>query len=198
MEKYTKYNNMAFDSFDIDRILKSMDNAQGFLLSTVFQKKFSMDINLKRHEDMKNWISSKELPYLVLDGVQKVSDPDSGKILDYSILYILTFFRDDKISIEGFQDLAQILLKRYDLNTIITKLPNSNNLETWNREAERKAFRNITSTTTQGLTKDFFLGLNKKKEKFFFVGIENQSEDAGPFIRKVKKRDYSDMDRQIA
>jgi hypothetical protein len=198
MKKYNKYNNMDFEEFNLDRIMNTMEDSSGFILSTVFQKKFSLDVNLKRHEDMKNWLKSKSLDYLVLDGVQKVLDHDNGKILDYSILYILLFYRNDKLSEQEFQELAQILLKRYDLKTIITKLPNSRDLETWNREAERKVFRNITSNNMESLIKGFFLGLNKKREKFYFLGIEKESEEKNIFYNKIAKRRLSNDARAIA
>lgn len=198
MKKYNKYNNMDFEEFNLDRIMNSMEDSSGFILSTVFQKKFSLDVNLKRHEDMKNWLKSKNLDYLVLDGVQKVIDQDNGKVLDYSILYILLFYRNDKLSEQEFQELAQILLKRYDLKTIITKLPNSRDLETWNRDAERKVFRNITSNNMESLIKGFFLGLNKKREKFYFLGIEKENLEKNVFFRKIEKKKHSNDVRAIA
>lgn len=198
MKKYNKYNNMDFEEFNLDRIMNSMEDSSGFILSTVFQKKFSLDVNLKRHEDMKNWLKSKNLDYLVLDGVQKVIDQDNGKVLDYSILYILLFYRNDKLSEQEFQELAQILLKRYDLKTIITKLPNSRDLETWNRDAERKVFRNITSNNMESLIKGFFLGLNKKREKFYFLGIEKENLEKNVFFRKIEKKHPSNDARAIA
>lgn len=198
MKKYNKYNNMDFEEFNLDRIMNSMEDSSGFILSTVFQKKFSLDVNLKRHEDMKNWLKSKNLDYLVLDGVQKVIDQDNGKVLDYSILYILLFYRNDKLSEQEFQELTQILLKRYDLKTIITKLPNSRDLETWNRDAERKVFRNITSNNMESLIKGFFLGLNKKREKFYFLGIEKENLEKNVFFRKIEKKQHSNDARAIA
>jgi hypothetical protein len=198
MKKYNKYNNMDFEEFNLDIIMNSMEDSSGFILSTVFQKKFSLDVNLKRHEDMKNWLKSKNLDYLVLDGVQKVIDQDNGKVLDYSILYILLFYRNDKLSEQEFQELAQILLKRYDLKTIITKLPNSRDLETWNRDAERKVFRNITSNNMESLIKGFFLGLNKKREKFYFLGIEKENLEKNVFFRKIEKKQHSNDARAIA
>jgi hypothetical protein len=189
---------MDFEEFNMDRILNTIEDSSGFILSSVFQKKFSLDVNLKRHEDMKIWLKTKNLDYLVLDGVQKVTDQDSGRILDYSILYILLFYRADKMSEEEFQELAQILLKRYDLKTIITKLPHSNDLETWNREADRKVFRNITSNNMESLIQGFFLGLNKRKEKFYFLGIERESQEKGVFYQKIMKRSIALGSRAIA
>lgn len=192
METYTKYNNLDFERFSMDRIIDSMEDSKGFILSTVFQKKYSLDVNLKRHEDMKNWMSSKDLKYIVLDGVQKVVDKEDNKVYDYSILYMLTFFNADQMESMEFYSLAQILLKRYDLNNIILKNPSSKELESWNRDFEKKTFRNITSNNMATLIDNFFRGLNKKKDKFYFLGIEKpepKANEKGPLFRPIQRRE---------
>jgi hypothetical protein len=193
MKAYTKYNNLDFESFSLDRILDTLDDSQGFILCTVFQKRYSLDINLKRHEDMKIWLNSQDLNFLVLDGIQKVIDPDTGKTLDYSILYILTIYNPAQSNPEEFKELSQMILKRYDLNSVITKFPNGKDLVSWNRDLDKKVFKNITASNMENLIKDFFTGLNKNKDKFYFLGIEKQASnlEVGPLIRKVPKKKAS-------
>lgn len=188
-EIYTKYNNLDFERFNMDRILDAMEDSQGFILSTVFQKKFSLDVNLKRHEDMKNWILAKGLPFVVLDGVQKVVDRENDKIYDYSILYLLLFYHPDKMDPSDFSELGQVILKRYDINSVIIKQPHLKDLESWNREMEKKAFKNITSNNMFEMLTQFFAGLNKKRDKFYFLGIEKQNfKTRAPFYRPIPKR----------
>lgn len=190
MQSYIKYNNLDFEKFSIDRIMESMEDSQGFILCSVFQKKFSLDVNLKRHEDMKNWIYSKGLNFIVLDGIQKVIDREEDRIYDYSILYILVFFDPIKIDPIDFSDLGQIILKRYDLKSMVIKLPQSNDLETWNRELEKKAIKNLTSTSMYKLVENFFAGINKRKDKFYFLGIEKKTsfKNKSGFYQPIEKR----------
>jgi hypothetical protein len=190
METYTKYNNLDFERFSMDRIIDSLEDSQGFILSSVFQKKYSLDVNLKRHEDMKNWMTSKELKFIVLDGVQKVVDKEEEKVYDYSILYTLTFFNSEQMEGMEFYSLAQILIKRYDLHNIILKNPSSKELESWNRDFEKKIFRNITSNNMANLIESFFKGLNKKKDKFYFLGIERpEAVSKGPLFRPILRKE---------
>lgn len=190
MQSYTKYNNLDFEKFSIDRIMESMEDSQGFILCSVFQKKFSLDVNLKRHEDMKNWIYTKGLNYIILDGVQKVVDREEDRIYDYSILYLLVFFDPIKIDPIDFSDLGQIILKRYDLKSLVIKLPQSKDLETWNRELEKKAIKNLTSTSMYRLVENFFAGINKRKDRFYFLGIEKKTsfKTKFGFHRPIEKR----------
>jgi hypothetical protein len=191
METYTKYNNLDFERFSMDRIIDSLEDSQGFILSSVFQKKYSLDVNLKRHEDMKNWMSSKKLKFIVLDGVQKVVDRDEEKVYDYSILYTLTFFNAEQMEGMEFYSLAQILIKRYDLHNIILKNPSSKELESWNRDFQKKSFRNITSNNMATLVESFFKGLNKKKDRFYFLGIEMPEpiSKKGPLFRPIIRKE---------
>ncbi|MCC5815373.1 MAG: hypothetical protein JJT78_11500 [Leptospira sp.] len=174
----------------MDRIIDSLEDSQGFILSSVFQKKYSLDVNLKRHEDMKNWMTSKDLKFIVLDGVQKVVDKEEEKVYDYSILYTLTFFNSEQMEGMEFYSLAQILIKRYDLHNIILKNPSSKELESWNRDFQKKTFRNITSNNMAALIESFFKGLNKKKDKFYFLGIERpEILSKGPLFRPIIRKE---------
>ncbi len=172
METYSKYNNLNFERFSLDRILDSMEDSRGFLLASVFQKKFSLDVNLKRHEDMKIWLKNQGYRFVVLDGVQKVIDKSEDKIYDYSILYLLVFFNDTSLEENTLEDLVRITLKRYELSQIILKNPINGDLESWNRDFEKKVIKNITNHNLDGFIQYFFDEINRKRNKFYFQGIE--------------------------
>jgi|JI10StandDraft_1071094.scaffolds.fasta_scaffold247472_2 hypothetical protein len=169
-ETYSKYFNLEFEPFDLERIFTDRNDSAGFFLATVFQKRFSEEVNLKRHEDQKLWLQSKRLRYLVLDGIQKVSD-DSGKVESASILYLLTFFDHNSITEVGFEDTCHILMKRYDLPSLILKLPDSDHLEIWGKDSSRKVYKNVAHPNIDSLLKSLFQSINKK-DHFQFIGIE--------------------------
>lgn len=174
-ENYIKYNNLVFEGFNLNKVLEAKGEANGFILLSVFQKKFSVDINLKRHEDMKNWLRSKGYKYVVLDGIQIVYDEVDKKNYEYSMLYFLIFLNEVMESDEDIPSLIQVLIKRYDLSQIILKDPFSETIESWNRDLIRKSFRNIEELGSHSIIEKFFQGINKKN-KFYFVGIEKPSE----------------------
>ncbi|GBF51589.1 hypothetical protein LPTSP4_31270 [Leptospira ryugenii] len=174
-DTYTKYFNVEFDPFDMDHILQERKDSTGFFLATVFQKRFSEEVNLKRHEDLKLWMQSKNLRYIVLDGIQKLPD-DSGKLEPVSILYLLTFFEDTKITEVGFEDTCHILMKRYDLPSLIVKLADSDHLEIWNKDGVRKEYKQVSHSSLDSLLKAVFASINKK-DHFQFVGIERSQSD---------------------
>jgi hypothetical protein len=178
-ETYSKYFNLEFEPFEMERIFADRNDSTGFFLATVFQKRFSEEVNLKRHEDQKLWLQSKRLRYLVLDGIQKVSD-DSGKVESASILYLLTFFDHATITEVGFEDTCHILMKRYDLPSLILKLPDSDHLEIWGKEATKKVYKNVAHPNIDSLLKSLFQSINKK-DHFQFIGIErpNYEKKAG-------------------
>ncbi len=169
-ETYSKYFNLEFEPFDLERIFHERNESTGFFLATVFQKRFSEEVNLKRHEDQKLWLQSKRLRYLALDGIQKVSD-ESGKVESASILYLLTFFDHNSITEIGFEDTCHILMKRYDLPSLILKLPDSDSLEIWGKDSTRKVYKNVTHPNMDSLLKSLFHSINKK-DHFQFIGIE--------------------------
>jgi hypothetical protein len=169
-DTYNKFFNLEFEPFDMDRIIADRNESTGFFLATVFQKRFSEEVNLKRHEDQKLWLQSKRIRYLVLDGLQKVSD-ESGKVEAASILYLLTFFDPLTITEVGFEDTCQILMKRYDLPSLILKLPDSDHLEIWGRDSSRKVYKNVAHPNMDSLLKSLFSSINKK-DHFQFIGIE--------------------------
>lgn len=174
-ETYTKFFNLEFEPFDLERIFEARNESTGFFLSTVFQKRFSEEVNLKRHEDQKLWFLSKNLRYLALDGIQKVAD-DSGKLENASILYLLVFFDQSSITELGFEDTCHILMKRYDLSSLILKLPDSDHLEIWGKDSTRKVYKNVSHPNIDSLLKSLFQSINKK-DHFQFVGIERPNLD---------------------
>ncbi len=181
-ESYSKYFNLEFESFSLEQVLAARQESSGFFLSTVFQKRFSDDVNLKRHEDQKLWIQSKNLRFLVLDGIQK-SPGTSGLMESNSVLYLLVFFDADRISENGFEDLCQIILKRYDLSSLILKLPINDYLEIWNKGAQKKLYKQVAHENVDTLLKILFDSIHKK-DHFQFVGIEKveSTEKKGLFL----------------
>lgn len=181
-ESYSKYFNLEFESFSLEQVLAARQESTGFFLSTVFQKRFSDDVNLKRHEDQKLWIQSKNLRFLVLDGIQK-SPGTSGLMESNSVLYLLVFFDADRISENGFEDLCQIILKRYDLSSLILKLPINDYLEIWNKGAQKKLYKQVAHENVDTLLKILFDSIHKK-DHFQFVGIEKveSTEKKGLFL----------------
>ncbi len=181
-ESYSKYFNLEFESFSLEQVLAARQESTGFFLSTVFQKRFSDDVNLKRHEDQKLWIQSKNLRFLVLDGIQK-SPGTSGLMESNSVLYLLVFFDADRISENGFEDLCQIILKRYDLSSLILKLPINDYLEIWNKGAQKKLYKQVAYENVDTLLKILFDSIHKK-DHFQFVGIEKveSTEKKGLFL----------------
>ncbi|MDZ4724571.1 MAG: hypothetical protein SH817_00330 [Leptospira sp.] len=169
-DTYSKYFNLEFEPFELERIIADRNDSTGFFLATVFQKRFSEEVNLKRHEDQKLWLQSKKLRYLVLDGLQKVAD-DSGSVEQAAILYLLTFFDQTTITEAGFEDTCHILMKRYDLPSLIIKLPESDHLEIWGKDASKKVYKNVAHPNMDSLLKSLFHSINKK-DHFQFIGIE--------------------------
>ncbi|MCZ8156691.1 MAG: hypothetical protein O9264_11260 [Leptospira sp.] len=174
-DTYNKFFNLEFEPFELDRIYSERNESSGFFLSTVFQKRFSEEVNLKRHEDQKLWLQAKKLRFLVLDGLQKVSD-ESGKVESASILYLLTFFDHNSITEMGFEDTCHILMKRYDLPSLILKLPESDHLEIWGKDGSKKVYKNVAHPNMDSLLKSLFHSINKK-DHFQFIGIEKPNYD---------------------
>ncbi|TGN17201.1 hypothetical protein [Leptospira idonii] len=184
-ETYTKYFNLDFEPFDMERIFEERKDSSGFFLSTVFQKRFSEEVNLKRHEDQKLWLQSKNLRFLVLDGIQKVAD-DSGKLEPTSILYLLGFFDHSAITEVGFEDTCHILMKRYDLSSLILKLPESDHLEIWGKDGSKKVYKNVSHPNIDSLIKSLFQSINKK-DHFQFIGLERPNSDKKPGIYMARR-----------
>ncbi|MDF3818538.1 hypothetical protein P3G55_01425 [Leptospira sp. 96542] len=174
-ETYTKYFNLEFESFTMERIFEERKDSTGFFLSTVFQKRFSEEVNLKRHEDQKLWIQSKNLHYVVLDGLQRFSD-ENGRVEPTNILYLLVFFDFNAITEFGFEELCHVQMKRYDLSSLILKLPDSDHLEIWNKENAKKEYKNVIHPNMDSLLKSLFDSINKKGH-FQFIGIERLNSD---------------------
>ncbi|MBM9546171.1 hypothetical protein JWG40_04040 [Leptospira sp. 201903074] len=174
-ETYTKYFNLEFEPFSLERILEERQDSSGFFLSTVFQKRFSEEVNLKRHEDQKLWIQTKNLRYVVLDGVQKISD-ENGRLEPTNILYLLVFFDFNSITEYGFEDVCNVLMKRYDLPSLILKMPESDHLEIWSKDHSRKSYKNVIHPNIESLMKSLFDSINKK-DHFQFIGLERTNSD---------------------
>jgi len=174
-ETYTKYFNLEFEPFSLERILEERQDSSGFFLSTVFQKRFSEEVNLKRHEDQKLWIQTKNLRYVVLDGVQKISD-ENGRLEPTNILYLLVFFDFNSITEYGFEDVCNVLMKRYDLPSLILKMPESDHLEIWSKDHSRKSYKNVIHPNIESLMKSLFDSINKK-DHFQFIGMERVNSD---------------------
>jgi len=162
----------------LEKILHEKGRSSGFFLSTVFQKRFSEDINLKRHEDQKLWIQSKNLRFLVLDAVHNQTNEEIS-----SLLYTLVFFDEDRISEDGFEDTCQILLKRYDLSSLILKLPMNDHLEIWNKGSHKKLYKQVAHENSDALLSMLFDSI-RKKNHFQFLGIEKKesSDKKGIFL----------------
>lgn len=174
-ETYTKFFNIEFEPFSLDRILEERKDSTGFFLSTVFQKRFSEEVNLKRHEDQKLWIQTKNLRYIVLDGIQKIPD-ENGKLEPTNILYLLVYFDFNSITEIGFEDVCHVLMKRYDLPSLILKLPESDHLEIWSKDNSKKDYRNVIHPNMDSLLRSLFDSINKK-DHFQFIGIEKANTD---------------------
>jgi|GEM_PF-2311711 len=181
-ESYQKYFYLEFEPFRLERILEERGESTGFFLSTVFQKRFSEDVNLKRHEDQKQWIQTKEIRYMVLDGTQKIPN-QNGMIESHSMLYLLGFFDSDRISELGFEELCHVLLKRYDLPSLVLKLPSNEYMEIWNKGSQKKLQKQVARESSDTLLSALFGSMNKK-DHFQFVGIEKPGnvEKKGGFL----------------
>lgn len=187
-EIYTKFFNLDFEPFALERILEERKESTGFFLSTVFQKRFSEEVNLKRHEDQKLFIQAKGLRYLVLDGLQKIPD-DQGRLEPTNVLYLLVFYEEDVITEIAFEDLCQVLMKRYDLPSLILKLPESDHVEIWSKDQSKKEYKNAIYPKIEDLLRSLFGSINKK-DHFQFIGIEKPSLEKKPGYY-MARRGYS-------
>jgi hypothetical protein len=67
-------------------------------------------------------------------------------------------------------------MKRYDLASLILKLPESDHLEIWGKDNSKKDYRNVIHPNMDSLLRSLFDSINKK-DHFQFIGIERPSSD---------------------
>lgn len=168
---YIRYNNLKFASLDIDKLVEDVGDSSNFLFSTVFQKRFNLDVNLKRHEDHKLFYQTREINYFVLDCLQITRDEATEQYMEYPLLYVLAILPSSVHTPESVEDMCGVLLKRYDSPSIALKWRGNSGIIVMNRDGSKKQLMKYRTRNEENTLKNFLKSI-ENKEFFKILGRE--------------------------
>ena len=116
VERYENYNNHLYEKQSLSRVWKHSQN--GFFMMSSFRGQFSLEDNLKRHEQLKKSLKQKKLGFFEIDGTYKYDDGHTE-----SELSLFVPFRSDIYSFEEFEKIALELGKKFNQESVLVKYP---------------------------------------------------------------------------